>query len=170
MKKVHLLLGIGALAAGALALYYYAKKKESVTVQTMGPNEDSLKKEPTVSVEDRVKVEETFENSKAAEAAAADSQETRETEANSETESEPAVASAEEPKETVSVFKPAPGNRRIGQYDDEMNLIAEYDSATVAAKAVGSNRTSIRNCANGKQKHAGGFIWRYLDQQADQVE
>lgn len=52
--------------------------------------------------------------------------------------------------------------------DDEMNLIAEYDSATVAAKAVGSNRTSIRNCANGKQKHAGGFVWRYLDQQSDQ--
>ena len=49
-----------------------------------------------------------------------------------------------------------------------MNLIAEYDSATVAAKAVGSNRTSIRNCANGKQKHAGGFVWRYLDQQSDQ--
>ena len=61
-------------------------------------------------------------------------------------------------------------SRRIGQYDDEMNLIAEYVSATVAAKAVGSNRTSIRNCANGKQKHAGGYIWRYLDQQNDQAE
>ena len=170
MKKVHLLLGIGALAAGALALYYYAKKKESVTVQTMGPNEDSMKNEPTVSEEDRAIVEETFGESKAAEVTEADPQETRETEAVSETESEPAVASAEETKETVSVFKPAPGNRRIGQYDDEMNLIAEYDSATLAAKAVGSNRTSIRNCANGKQKHAGGFIWRYLDQQTDLTE
>ena len=29
MKKVRLLLGIGAFAAGALALYYFAKKKES---------------------------------------------------------------------------------------------------------------------------------------------
>ncbi len=170
MKKARLLLGIGALAAGALALYYYAKKKESVTVQTMGPNEDSMKNEPTVSEEDRAIVEETFRDSKAAEVTEADTQETRETEAASETESEPAVASAEETKETVSAFKPAPGNRRIGQYDDEMNLIAEYDSATLAAKAVGSNRTSIRNCANGKQKHAGGFVWRYLDQQSDQAE
>ena len=58
----------------------------------------------------------------------------------------------------------------VEEYDDDMNLIAEYDSATLAAKAVGSNRTSIRDCANGKQKHAGGFIWRYLDQQADLTE
>ena len=168
MKKVRLLLGIGALAAGTLALYYFAKKKEPATVQTVVPNEDSTKKDPTVSEEDRTILEETFGESKAAEVTEADPQETRENEAVSETESEPAVAPAEETKETVSAFKPAPGNRRIGQYDDEMNLIAEYDSATVAAKAVGSNRTSIRNCANGKQKHAGGFIWRYLDQQSDQ--
>jgi len=170
MKKVRLLLGIGALAAGALALYYYAKKKESATVQTMGPNEDSMKNEPTVSEEDRAIVEETFVESKAAEDTEADPQETQETEATSEIESEPAVALAEETKGTASAFKPAPGNRRIGQYDDDMNLIAEYDSATLAAKAVGSNRTSIRNCANGKQKHAGGFIWRYLDQQTDLTE
>ena len=170
MKKVRLLLGIGALAAGALALYFFAKKKESAAVQTVVPNEDPMREKPTVSEEDRAIVEETFRDSKAAEVTEADPQETRENEAVSETESEPAVAPAEETKETVSAFKPAPGNRRIGQYDDEMNLIAEYDSATVAAKAVGSNRTSIRNCANGKQKHAGGFIWRYLDQQTDLTE
>ena len=158
MKKARLLLGIGALAAGALALYFFAKKKESAAVQTVVPNEDPMREKPTVSEEDRAIVEETFRDSKAAEVTEADTQETRDTEAASETESEPAVAA----------FKPAPGNRRIGQYDDEMNLIAEYDSATVAAKAVGSNRTSIRNCANGKQKHAGGFVWRYLDQQSDQ--
>ena len=87
MKKVRLLLGIGAFAAGALALYYFAKKKESATVQTMGPNEDSMKKEPTVSVEDRANVEETFGDYKATEVTEADTQETRETEAASETES-----------------------------------------------------------------------------------
>ena len=95
MKKVRLLLGIGAFAAGALALYYFAKKKESATVQTMGPNEDSMKKEPTVSVEDRANVEETFGDYKATEVTEADTQETRETEAASETESESAVALAE---------------------------------------------------------------------------
>ncbi|MBQ7437854.1 MAG: hypothetical protein IJV30_11125 [Oscillospiraceae bacterium] len=167
MKRVRLLLGIGALAAGTLALYYFVKKKESAAVQTVVPNEDSTKKDPTVSEEDRTILEETFGESEAAVVAETNIQENRETETALKTESEPAAASAEETKETASAFKPAPGNRRIGQYDDEMHLIAEYDSATVAAKAVGSNRTSIRNCANGKQKHAGGFIWRYLDQQAD---
>ena len=54
-------------------------------------------------------------------------------------------------------------SRRVGQYDDDMNLIAEFESATAAAKAVGSNRTSIRDAANGKQRHAAGFVWRYLD-------
>ena len=170
MKKARLLLGIGVLTAGTLALYFFAKKKESAAVQTVVPNEDPMREKPTVSEEDRAIVEETFGESKAAEVTEADPQETRENEAVSETESEPAVAPAEETKETVSAFKPAPGNRRIGQYDDEMNLIAEYDSATVAAKAVGSNRTSIRNCANGKQRHAGGVIWRYLDQQTDLTE
>ena len=91
-------------------------------------------------------------------------------EAAAETVTEPTVTSVEKPDAAVSAFKPAPGNRRIGQYDDQMNLIAEYDSATIAAKAVGSNRTSIRDCANGKQKHAGGYVWRYLDREADQAE
>lgn len=44
-----------------------------------------------------------------------------------------------------------------------MNLIAEYESTTAAAKALGSNQTSISDAANGKQKHAAGFVWRYLD-------
>ena len=91
-------------------------------------------------------------------------------EAAAETVTEPTVTSVEKPDAAASVFKPAPGSRRIGQYDDQMNLIAEFDSATVAAKAVGSNRTSIRDCANGKQKHAGGYVWRYLDEKADQAE
>ena len=168
MKKVRLFLGIGALAAGTLALYYYVKKKESAAVQTLVPNEDSMMKEPTVSEEDRALLEETFGDPEVAEVTETNTQEPQKNETAFETETESAVALVEETKETASVFKPAPGNRRIGQYDDEMNLIAEYDSATVAAKAVGSNRTSIRNCANGKQKHAGGFIWRYLDQQSDQ--
>ena len=56
-----------------------------------------------------------------------------------------------------------PTNKPVGQYDDDMHLIAEYESASAAAKAVGSNRTSIRDAANGKQKHAAGYVWKYLD-------
>ena len=162
MKKVRFILGIGVLAAGAIALYYLTKEKESEKDQPVISKADHPAKEPAVSEEDKAILKETFG-------------ETEKTEVTEERRPEPAdaeTAAEKEPESTVSAsaFKPAPGSRRIGQYDDEMNLIAEYDSATVAAKAVGSNRTSIRNCANGKQKHAGGFIWRYLDQQNDQVE
>ena len=52
------------------------------------------------------------------------------------------------PGETVKTVQTI---RRVGQYDDDMKLIAEYDSATAA------------DTANGKQKHAAGFVWRYLD-------
>ena len=56
-----------------------------------------------------------------------------------------------------------PTNKPVGQYDDDMHLIAKYESASAAAKAVGSNRTSIRDAANGKQKHAAGYVWKYLN-------
>ena len=170
MKKVRLFLGMGALAVGAFTIYYLMKEKKTAVVEPVGSKKGPSVEEPSVSEEDQAIMEETFKNSEVAEVTETNTHELYENEPALETESEPAVASDEETKETVSAFKPAPGNRRIGQYDDEMNLIAEYDSATVAAKAVGSNRTSIRNCANGKQKHAGGFIWRYLDQQSDQAE
>jgi len=69
-------------------------------------------------------------------------------------------AAQDVPDETKQNVKPA---RRVGQYDDEMNLLAEYESAKAAAKAVGCNRSSIRDAAKGKQKHAAGYVWKYLD-------
>ena len=170
MKKVRLILGIGVLAAGAIALYYLTKEKESVKDQPVVSKADPPAKEPAVSEEDKAILKETFGETEKPEVTEERTPELAEEEAAAEKKPESTVAADEEAEVAASAFKPAPGSRRIGQYDDEMNLIAEYVSATVAAKAVGSNRTSIRNCANGKQKHAGGYIWRYLDQQNDQAE
>ncbi len=169
MKIRHIILGIGALAAGAAVLYYLTKEKAVAEVQPASVKE-TPPAEPEVSEEDKAILDETFKPAETTEAIEAQKPEDEEVEAAAETVTEPTVTSVEKPDAAVSVFKPAPGNRRIGQYDDQMNLIAEYDSATVAAKAVGSNRTSIRDCANGKQKHAGGYVWRYLDREADQAE
>ena len=47
------------------------------------------------------------------------------------------------------------------QMDDEGNVIAEYSSVTEAAEAVGISTKSIRDAANGVQKHAAGFCWKY---------
>ena len=169
MKIRHIILGIGALAAGAAVLYYLTKEKAAEEVPP-APVKETPPAEPEVSEEDKAILDETFKPAETTKAIEAQEPEAEEAEAVAENVTEPAVTSAEKPDAAASVFKPAPGSRRIGQYDDQMNLIAEFDSATVAAKAVGSNRTSIRDCANGKQKHAGGYVWRYLDQEADQAE
>ena len=165
MKIRHVILGIGALAAGAVVLYYLTKEKAVAEVQPASVKE-TPPAEPEESEEDKAILDDMFEPEETTVVAKAQEPEAEE----AETVTKPTVTSVEKTDAAASVFKPAPGSRRIGQYDDQMNLIAEFDSATVAAKAVGSNRTSIRDCANGKQKHAGGYVWRYLDQEADQAE
>ena len=155
MKNKYVIIGLGAVLTASIVLYLVKKKeKSSNPSERVKPDNNSVREEIPMNY-----------------------QETAETPLMKEVQEEKPAEKTEEPitveaeeKETRSVIKAAPGSRRIGQYDDDMNLIAEYDSATLAAKAVGSNRTSIRDCANGKQKHAGGFIWRYLDALADQVE
>ena len=153
MKNKYVIIGLGAVLTASIVLYLVKKKEKSSSLsERVKPDNNSVREEIPMHY-----------------------QETAETPLMKEVQEEKPAEKTEEPitveaeeKETRSVIKAAPGSRRIGQYNDDMNLIAEYDSATLAAKAVGSNRTSIRDCANGKQKHAGGFVWRYLDQQSDQ--
>ena len=155
MKNKYFIIGLGAVLTAGIALYLVKKReKGSKLSERVKPANNSVREEIPV------KYQETADTSLMKEVPE---------EKPAEKTEEPITVEAEE-QEKRSVIKAAPGSRRIGQYDDDMNLIAEYDSATLAAKAVGSNRTSIRDCANGKQKHAGGFIWRYLDQQADLTE
>ena len=155
MKNKYVIIGLGAVLTASIVLYLVKKKEKSSKLsERVKPENNSVREEIPVNYQ------ETAETPLMKEV---------QEEKPAEKTEEPIIVAAED-KETRSVIKAAPGSRRIGQYDDDMNLIAEYDSATLAAKAVGSNRTSIRDCANGKQKHAGGFIWRYLDPQADQVE
>ena len=155
MKNKYFIIGLGAALTAGIALYLVKKReKGSKLSERVKPENNSGREEIPV------KYQETADTSLMKEVPE---------EKPAEKTEEP-ITVEEEEQEKRSVIKAAPGSRRIGQYDDDMNLIAEYDSATLAAKAVGSNRTSIRDCANGKQKHAGGFIWRYLDALADQVE
>lgn len=55
--------------------------------------------------------------------------------------------------------------RRVGRYDDDMALLEEYESVSAAAKAVGISTKGIRASASGIQKHAAGYVWRYMDAQ-----
>lgn len=53
--------------------------------------------------------------------------------------------------------------RAVIQLDDNGVVIAEYKAITEAAIAVNSNSKSIREAANGRQKHAAGYCWKYKD-------
>jgi hypothetical protein len=56
---------------------------------------------------------------------------------------------------------PNPNKKTIYQYDNNNNLINQYDSATEAGKALNKSGNSIADCAAGRQKTAYGFTWRY---------
>ena len=54
--------------------------------------------------------------------------------------------------------------RPILQMDDNMNIIAQFESISEAVRITGINSKSIRDAAKGVQKHAGFFVWRYVDE------
>ena len=61
-------------------------------------------------------------------------------------------------KQTAAIPK-----RKILQMDDEGNVINEYNSLQEAINTTGINSKSIRDAAKGVQKHAGGFVWKYIE-------
>jgi group I intron endonuclease len=54
--------------------------------------------------------------------------------------------------------------KKVGKYDINNNLLAEYNSITDAAKSNNISRSSIyKVCLNKPKYHtAGGFIWKYI--------
>lgn len=53
----------------------------------------------------------------------------------------------------------------IFQLSREGNIIKEWTSATEAGRTLKIDNSSISKCCNGKAKMAGGFRWKYLEQQ-----
>ena len=51
--------------------------------------------------------------------------------------------------------------KRVYQYDVDGNLVGEYISVTMAAKANGLFKTSISNACINEQFTCGGFFWSY---------
>lgn len=52
---------------------------------------------------------------------------------------------------------------------DGTELIKQHESIASAAKEIGVDKSCIRDAAKGRQKHAGGFTWKYSDEHS-QVE
>lgn len=55
------------------------------------------------------------------------------------------------------------GARTIIRLDDDFNVLEVYPSVAEASRSTGTSAKSIREVAKGKQRHAGGFVWRYAD-------
>ena len=52
-------------------------------------------------------------------------------------------------------------SKPVIQYDKQMNLITEYDSAKTAAQKTNIKRTNISACCKSQRKTAGGYIWKF---------
>ena len=57
----------------------------------------------------------------------------------------------------------------IIQYNKNKEKIAEYISAVEAEKLTGVGRSHISQCCNGKRKSAGGYIWRFKNEQLEDL-
>jgi hypothetical protein len=68
----------------------------------------------------------------------------------------------------IHKFQTGLGNnfkRKITQYDLEMNKIKDFDSIVGASKELTIGYTNIRGVLSGYRKTAGGFIFKYLEEE-----
>lgn len=54
--------------------------------------------------------------------------------------------------------------RKINQYNKQNNLIKSFDSIKEASKYTNINYTNIYGCCSNLRKTAGGFIWKYAQE------
>lgn len=66
-------------------------------------------------------------------------------------------------KEKAPSTPQQPKGKPILQLADDGTVIREFDTVTAASKAIGVSTKSIRDAAQGIQKHAGGYCWKYKD-------
>lgn len=69
-------------------------------------------------------------------------------------------------KEKISIIMSQLRGRKIGKYSSNNKLIDEYPTIIVAATKNGLNANAIQQCAAGRSKSSGGFIWKYADKHA----
>lgn len=52
-------------------------------------------------------------------------------------------------------------NKSVSAYDKDGKFVKSYDSITKAEKELEIGKNCISQCLRGKQKTAGGYIWKY---------
>jgi len=74
----------------------------------------------------------------------------------------------EEKKKQAASAPKLPRGRSIIQMDEDGNVIKVFETITSASQEVGVSTKSIRDAANGVQKHAGGYRWAYKEGENDE--
>lgn len=54
-----------------------------------------------------------------------------------------------------------PNSKKITQYTMDGSHIKQWNSIVDASKSLGLNRCCIKDCCRGRQKSAGGYLWKY---------
>ena len=54
--------------------------------------------------------------------------------------------------------------KKVNQYDIQGKLIKTWKSISEAEEILGISCSNICNCCKGKRENAGGYIWRYADE------
>ena len=59
-----------------------------------------------------------------------------------------------------------PNSKKVAQYNKQtLELIKIWDSMMDVQRELGINNGSISKCCKGKLKSAGGFIWKYVEEE-----
>lgn len=74
-----------------------------------------------------------------------------------------AKAQKEYAKQKATSNPKQPKGRIIIQLTDDGTVVREYATVTAAANEVGISTKNIRSAAQGVQRHAGGYCWKYKD-------
>ncbi len=95
-------------------------------------------------------------------------QQKKEAEAQLKAEEKAKKAEERQRKKELQAAKPKkPTGKPIIQCTDDGTEIHEFKSVAAAAESVGVSTRCIRDAATGKQKHAGGYCWKYANSGTD---
>ena len=75
------------------------------------------------------------------------------------------------PVKSVSERLSEAASKPVLQYDKKGNFVREWKSAYEATEAIGlKSHSTICNCLKGRTSTAGGFVWKYKDNDKDKDE
>lgn len=75
---------------------------------------------------------------------------------------------SKESKQKMSIIKQGGNNpyaKKVAQYDKQGNLIKIWNCMMDVQRKLGIKHSNICDCCRGKRKTAGGYIWKYVEEE-----